>query len=572
LSGSQALAQAAIEAGVSVVTSYAGSPVTTVVNEILRLTGPDQVHVHWASNEKTALEMAYGASLNGARALLCVKGVGLNIALDPLMALNLAGCNAGFVILVGDDPGAWGSQNEQDSRVFALAAELPLLEPSSVAGAWTAMGQAFALSESLGLPVLVRITRALALAQGEAKAGASQDQILQTRPALQDDGSKHSHKPWVVLPIDVVPNHRRLHERLDAIEAQFERSTLNSVQGNGPLGIVAAGIVYQKLLAALGGACPPQASILQLSTFHPFPRQRAVDWLSARDSVLVLEETAPWIERTLRATAQAAKLSLPIYGRDTGHISREGELFAPQIAQSLNELVPDLDLPTEGANSRPMPSRQPLCDNCPYLPVFDELVALMERHGGRNRFVVVGDPGCMVRAQAPPYCLLDVKNSLGSSIGQATGLALGLAEPPDRIEPSKRIIALSGDSSFMHSGLAGLIDLCRLPAARRQVLVIILDNGTTALSGGQPHPASRTDARGRPLQPVDLAALARDAGADFVQVTIVDKVDDGDQTAAGDGSAHDVLEAALSFDGSAVVIARGDCPRWPTPSQTRSTE
>jgi indolepyruvate ferredoxin oxidoreductase alpha subunit len=213
-----------------------------------------------------------------------------------------------------------------------------------------------------------------------------------------------------------------------------------------------------------------------------------------------------------------------------------------------------------------MPSRQPLCDNCPYIPVFDALVELMERHGGRDKYVVGGDPGCMVRAQAAPYHLLDVKNSLGSSIGQAAGLALGLPQTTDQSEPHKPIIALSGDSSFMHSGFAGLVDLCRLPQARSQVLVVVLDNGTTALSGGQPHPASQTNARGQPLQAVDLAALARDAGADWVQVADVDRAN------AAEGGVLDVLEAGLTYNGAAVVVARGACPRWPPLQEARSTE
>ena len=167
VSGAYALARGAIEAGVSLVTGYPGSPVTAVVNGILELTSPEEVQVEWTSNEKVAIEMAFGASLGGTRSLLCVKSVGLNIALDPLMALNLSGCNAGLVLLVGDDPGGWGSQNEQDSRALALAAEVPLLEPTSVSDAQGAMRQAFQLSEEMGLPVMVRVTRALVLAEDD---------------------------------------------------------------------------------------------------------------------------------------------------------------------------------------------------------------------------------------------------------------------------------------------------------------------------------------------------------------------------------------------------------------------
>jgi indolepyruvate ferredoxin oxidoreductase alpha subunit len=370
----------------------------------------------------------------------------------------------------------------------------------------------------------------------------------------------------VVLPVNVAANHRRLHDQLDVIEALFDASTLNQSHENGTLGIVAAGIVYQKLLSALGGSVPPKLSVLQLVTFSPFPRRRALEWLNGREMVLVLEETTPWVERTLRATAQAAALPLPIYGRDTGHVAREGELFAPHIARAINGLCPELGLSTQGTSSRPMPSRQPLCEDCPYLPIFDALLELMERHGGRDQFIVVGDPGCMVRAQAAPHHLLDVKNSLGSSIGQAAGLAVGLPSATDKGPSAKPIIALSGDSSFLHSGFAGLVDLCRQPAARKRVLVIILDNGTTALSGGQPHPASQTDARGVPLQPVDLAALARDAGAGQVQIA---DVGDG---LARTGGLLDVLEAGLTFDGAAVVVARGSCPRWPMTQETRNAE
>jgi indolepyruvate ferredoxin oxidoreductase alpha subunit len=164
VSGAYALARGAIEAGVSLVTGYPGAPATAVVNEILELTSPDEVQVEWTSNEKVVMEIAFGASLGGMRSLLCVKSVGLNVALDPLMALNLSGCNAGLVILVGDDPGGWGSQNEQDSRTLALAAEIPLLEPTSVSDARAAVRQAFQLSEEIGLPIIVRVTWALSSA------------------------------------------------------------------------------------------------------------------------------------------------------------------------------------------------------------------------------------------------------------------------------------------------------------------------------------------------------------------------------------------------------------------------
>jgi indolepyruvate ferredoxin oxidoreductase alpha subunit len=568
--GAYALARGAIEAGVSLVTGYPGAPTTAVVNKILALTSPDEVQVEWTSNEKVAIEMAFGASLGGMRSFLCVKSVGLNVALDPLMALNLSGCNAGLVLLVGDDPGGWGSQNEQDSRTLALAAEIPLLEPTSVSDARAAVRQAFQLSEETGLPIIVRVTRALVLAQ-EVELAEEEIQAA-LPPSFQREFMR-----WVVLPINVVARHLDLLQRLDAVQARFEDSPFNGVEGYGSRGVIAAGFAYQKLLNLLGGTVPPGLRVLRLGTFHPLPVERVTAFLQTVGSALILEETAPLVERAVRAAAQGlvlsevegAGLSLPVYGRDTGHVSRVGELFAPQIVAALNRFMPRLALPTEGESSRPMPSRESLCDGCPYIPIFDALTEVIAQLGGRDEVIVVGDPGCMVRAQLPPYELLDVKISLGSSIGMSLGSSIGMAagialdqrrlDPvagshPEPVEGSKRgkgrqVVALCGDSSFLHSGFSGLVDATRVGA---RMLVLMLDNGTTALSGGQPHPASRTDARGRPRRAVDLAALAREAGADMVQVVDLDH--GGDIRAA--------IEMGMDFDGVAVVIARGQCPRW----------
>jgi indolepyruvate ferredoxin oxidoreductase alpha subunit len=546
VSGARALARGAVEAGVSLVTSYPGAPATAVVKSILEQTVPDQVQVEWTGNEKVAIEMAFGASVGGMRALLCVKGVGLNIALDPLMAFNLSGCNAGLVILVGDDPGGWGSQNEQDSRVLALAAEVPLFEPTSVPDARTTMRQAFQLSEEMGLPVIVRVTRALVLAEAPALEVLEDVPNLTSPPPLQREFMR-----WAVLPVNVVPYHRRLLQRLDEIRDRFENSPSNGIVGDGPYlhGVIAAGFVYQKLSDLLDGTAPPGLRTLRLGTFHPLPVDQVTEFLRTVEAALILEETAPLVESAVRAAAQSAGLTLPIYGRDTGHVPRAGELFAPHIAAALERLqkpgfFEETRFPQEEIE-RPQPSRQPLCDGCSYVPVFDALVEVIEQLGGRDKVVVLGDPGCMVRAQLPPYRLMDVKNSLGSSIGMAAGVALSLRQQGKK----KRVVALVGDSGFLHSGFAGLVDAARIGAT---MMVLLLDNGTTALSGGQPHPASRTDARGRPQRGVDLAALARDAGAGVVSVVDLDRGED----------VRPAIERGLNHDGVAVVIALGRCLRW----------
>lgn len=544
ITGSEALAHGAIAAGVSFVTSYAGSPATYVVNSLLDLTSPEDVRIEWTANEKVAIEMAFGASLAGVRSLLAVKSVGLNIALDPLMTLNLSGCHAGFVILLGDDPGSWGSQNEQDSRALALAAELPVLEPTTVPDAYQAMYHAFNLSEETGLPVIVRITRALSLARAEVHLTATR--IDRTLPF------KREFNRWVVLPINVVPFHLRLHKRLEDLRARFETSPFNQVEGDGPHGLLAAGFAYHKLLDLLGGELPPRLRLLRLGTFHPFPTQFIADFLRQVDSVLVLEETAPLVEDALHAIAHTAGLHtgnddrhalarLPIYGRRTAHLPTAGELFAPHLAAAVNRFLPALDLPLAGPTSRPRPSLQPLGDECFFTPTFAALRQALEQRGGRDRFIIVGDPGCMVQAQTPPDYLMDVKHSLGASIGMAAGIALHQSGPD-----AKRVVSIIGDSSFLHTGFNALVDAVQVGA---QMLVLILDNGSTALSGGQPHPATGLDARGRPRGRVDLAALARAAGAASVHEVDVDAGQD----------LHAPLAHALDTSGLTILIARGKC-------------
>jgi indolepyruvate ferredoxin oxidoreductase alpha subunit len=529
VSGAEALARGAVEAGVELVTGYPGAPATAVFDAVAGL-APGKVRVEWNGNEKVAVEVAFGTALGGRRALLCVKSVGLNIALDPLMTFNLSGCNAGLVALVGDDPGGWGSQNEQDSRALAALTELPWFEPTTVADAGATMRQAFALSEELGLPVFVRVTRSLVLAEGlvkETPPGQERSTLSFQREFMR----------WTVLPINVVPYHERLLGRLETARARFENSPFNAVEGDGPLGVIAAGFAYQKLAdLAVGGL-----RVLRLGTFFPLPARRVTAFLRSVESALVLEETAPLVERAAREAAQAAGLTLPIYGRDTGHTPLAGEVFASHIVAALRRYAPRLDLPAVSEQSRPRPSRDPLCDGCPYVPIFDALVGLMEAQGGREQFIVVGDPGCMVHAQMPPYRLMDVKQSLGASIGMAAGLALD-------DNTGKRVVALCGDSGFLHTGLGGLVDAARLEVS---LLVLLLDNGTTALSGQQPHPASPVDAQGRPRRPVDLAALARAAGAGSVQVVDVDQGQD----------LRAALESGLDWEGVAVVIARGQCVR-----------
>jgi indolepyruvate ferredoxin oxidoreductase alpha subunit len=534
ITGSEALALGALEAGVQYVSGYPGSPATATVEAMLRLAGPG-VRVEWSTNEKSAFDAAFGASLTGIRTLVCIKSVGLNVALDSLMVSNLAAGDGGFVILVGDDPGGWGSQNEEDSRLLAAAAEVPLLEPTSVHDAQATMHHAFGLSEQFRVPVIIRITRALALDQMVPSSPPA------AAPVPRSPSFSRQADRFNVLPIHVVEMHRQLQAALRGVQTLFECFPMNGEQGSGRLGVIAAGHAFQKLAGVAGKSGGPPLRILRLATLNPLPERLVTGFLDTVEAVLVLEETAPYIEVQVQALAQRSGLSLPIAGRLSDHLPHAGELFDAQIVHALESLLPDWPWPAFEPASRAMPSRQPLCDGCPYLPAFRALLSVMERHGGRDAFIITGETGCMVRAQLPPLEILDVKYGMGSAIGLAAGLA--------RAGLRQRIVALSGDSALLHSGIAELIDAAQ---AELGLLVVVLANRTTALSGGQPHPASSFSANGSPRKPLDLAALARATGVENVQV--VDPLD-----AQLTESAFD--EGVLSRKLAVVIVDRA-CPLW----------
>jgi indolepyruvate ferredoxin oxidoreductase alpha subunit len=529
---------------VAFVTGYPGSPSTGTVEVLLRLAG-DRVRIEWAINEKSAFDAAFGASLARVRSLLCLKSVGLNVALDSLMVSNLAGGDGGFVILAGDDPGGWGSQNEEDSRLLAAAAEVPLLEPVSAAQARAVMFQAFDLSEQFRVPVVVRFTRALALQRTSLSAA------LAPPPPVQAADFRRQPDRFTVLPMHVVDMHQRLQTTLDQVRAQFEHSPMNVEEGEGSWGVIAAGHAYHKLAQVLAKSEHAPLRILRLGSLHPLPNNRIAVFLRQLDAALVLEETAPYVETHVQAIAQRAGLTLPIYGRSSGYLPGAGELFASNITLALTALLPDWPWPTLEPQGRAMPSRQSLCEGCPYIPALDALLAAMERHGGRDSFVVTGETGCMVRAQVPPWEIMDLKYGMGSSIGLAAGLA--------RTGIPQKIVALSGDSALLHSGFGELIDAAQ---AGISLLVIVLANDTTALSGGQPHPATSHDVRGRPRRPVDLVALLRAAGADSIRV-----IDPEDTEAA-----QAAFEAGVTSEQLAVVVVQRACPTFEDKAPSQEVE
>jgi indolepyruvate ferredoxin oxidoreductase, alpha subunit len=533
--GDLALAHGALAAGVSLVTGYPGSPATGVFDALLEL-APEDAYVHWAPNEKVAMEMGMGASLAGRRALVVLKSVGLNVALDPLATFSYSGAFGGLVILVGDDPQGWSSQNEQDSRWLARLAELPLIEPTDVGQAAALLAQAYAWSEAHRMPIIVRITTGLSLDRAPIA------QPWQLPPPVGVFPRQRGR--WVVLPENVVKRRRTLHRRLRELAQDLALSPFDHAHGQGPLGVLAVGHAWAKLVALLGDE--PPLSALALSSTFPLPEEPLLRWLASLERLLVLEEGGPFIEQELRALLQRRGLALQVLGRQDRTMPEEGELSGAHLAAGLKALAPDLALPSIEEHARSMPSKTPLCEGCGYWPVMQALVNEMEAHGGRRQHIVVGETGCMVRGDLPPLELFDVKYSLGASLG--IGLGLALAGGQGRSHP--RVVTLVGDSAFFHTNLNALPQIVQ---AHPPMTVIILDNRVTALTGGQVHPGTPQDERGAPRPGADIAAVLRAYGIQPALASPDDPV-----------TLREAIAHALTCPGPSFVLAHVPCVRYAT--------
>jgi len=532
--GAESLAYGALAADVGLVTGYPGSPVTGVFDSIVAAAEPGRnLDASWAPNEKVAMEMAIGASIGGQRALVILKSVGLNIALDPLATATYSGCPRGLVILLGDDPGAWGSQNEQDSRWLARTAEVPVVEPTGTDQAAAIMAQAFAWSESAGSPIIVRVTRCLTNLRG---------------PSLEPwhlppvkVGFYRKRNRWLVLPHLAVRKHASLHRRLRKVRSMFEASPYDEFAGEGAIGILGVGGAYSKLRQVFPRPFEGLRTA-RLSSVWPLPEKRLSAWLRGLGQVLVLEEGDTFVEEALRTLVQGRRMHVAIHGRLTGDVPTEGALALRDVSSAVSTLSPrlapaDLDEPV-----RSMPSQEPLCEDCLYRPAFQALLDAMDRNGGRKRYIVVGETSCMVRANLPPMELFDIKYSLGSALGLGLGVAASA--------PKHRVIALLGDSSLYHS------DMNAIPCAVQRnppLVALVLDNGTTALTGGQVHPGSAQDRHGRPRAHIAPEDLIRGCGIEPVICS-----------AEHPETLSTAIEQALQSSAFRMIVVRARCPRYTT--------
>ncbi|MEA4927146.1 MAG: indolepyruvate ferredoxin oxidoreductase subunit alpha [Candidatus Limiplasma sp.] len=505
LLGNEAVARGAWEAGVRVVSSYPGTPSTEITEAIAKY---PEVNVQWATNEKVAAEVVFGAAMAGARAMTCMKHVGVNVAADPLFTAAYTGVNAGLVVCCADDPAMHSSQNEQDSRYYARAAHIPMLEPADSQECRDFTALAFQLSEELDTPVFVRLTTRIAHARSSVTLGQRND--VAVKP-YQKDPMK-----YVMMPGMARKRHLQVEKRETFLAEAANSLPINVTEmRSADLGVITSGVCYQYVRDAL-----PEASTLKLGMVYPLPLQTVAAFAAKVKRLVVIEELEGLIEKDLKAAGIACE------GKALTGI--QGEMSVERVrAAVLGETLP-------AAETGDLPARPPvLCPGCPHRGVFYTLNRLGLR--------VMGDIGCYTLAALPPLSAMDACLCMGASIGMASG-----AERAQGRAFSHGTVAVLGDSTFLHSGITPLIDAVYNQEA---ITVLILDNRITGMTGHQQNPSTGLDIHNKPAPAVDLEKLCLACGVSHV--TVVDPFDlKAMEQALKDETARDAVS---------VVIARRPC-------------
>jgi indolepyruvate ferredoxin oxidoreductase, alpha subunit len=508
LLGNQAIARGAWEAGVKFAAGYPGTPSTEII-ETLAVRYPE-TNPRWSANEKVAFEEGMGAAIGGLRVLVTMKHVGVNVAADAFMVFPYAGTNGGFVVISADDPGMHSSQNEQDNRYLARMGKVPVLEPSDAQECRDFVLIGMDLSEQFSTPLMLRTTTRLAHHKGLVEAG---------------ERKEVAQKEFVPDPMRFsVPIYRRLRrpeveKRLDALREYAETSNLNRIEHTqSPIGVVTSGIAYQYVKDVL-----PDAGVLRLGMTFPLPPNLLREFCSHYETVYIVEEGEPFIEEYVRSLGITNLIGKELFGVI-------GEYSPARLKTALGgEAVPQAF--TEGIKLLPRPPM--FCVGCGHRTVFATLRQL--------KVIVSGDIGCYTMGALPPYEAEHTTFCMGASIGTAIGLEQAGQD---------RVVAVIGDSTFVHAGIPPLVDAVY---NRSKLTLIILDNSATGMTGSQPNPASGKNALGEEAPKLDLVELCRAIGVKMVQV-----VDTWQRK-----EIVSVVSKALAFDGPAVVIAQGPCQQLP---------
>lgn len=539
LMGNEAIARGAVEAGLNFAAAYPGTPSSEIIGTLAEWSDEHvsefDYYVEWSVNEKVAMEVAAGAAYSGAYSLVAMKQVGLNVASDPLMSLAYIGVKGALVVAVADDPGPHSSQTEQDTRSFAKFAKLPVFDPSSPEEAIAMVKDAFELSHRYGIPVFLRPTTRVC----HATAGIEYSEV----PVHKPDGFVKDSK-WVIFPRLSFLKHQWLEEQQIKLAQEFSASHWNRIQTGTKLGIVTGGVaaLYAQEAAAVLGIKP---TVLKIGNPHPFPVSIARDFLNQVEEVVVIEELDPVLEDGLITVAGQVGFRGRIHGKHSGELPRAGEYSAGLLAGVLAKISGVADgVPAVSEGKVPeLPVRPPvLCAGCSHRASF---YAVKKATKGRNA-IYTGDIGCYTLGNAPPLAMVDTCLCMGAGLTIAQGLL--------RTEPERPVIAFIGDSTFFHTGIPGVINAVY---NRHPIKMIILDNSTTAMTGHQPHPGIGKCANGDIGTAIDLVAILKACGVQFVETVNPLELK----------AAESVVRRALEFPGVAAVVMRTPCANTFRPSR-----
>lgn len=502
LMGNAAIALGAVASGVNVVAGYPGTPSTEVLETIAKHR-PDDVYVEWSVNEKAAMELAAGASYSGARTLVTMKQVGLNVASDPLMSLEYIGVKGGMVILVADDPGPISSQTEQDTRHFAAFSKLPCFDPSSAQEAYEMIQEAYEYSEKYNTPVFLRPTTRVCHGYASVSVKDPEEYTVHTPEGFVKDS-----KRWVIFPRLSYQNHQKIEARnveLADIFSSYEKNKIYpacDAFADSRKGIVSGGISFTYAMETLIET--GMVRHLKISTPHPFPEKLATQFLDGLDEVLCLEELDPVIERELTYICGKYHLPVKILGKLTHNTANAGENTRDSVDTYIRTF---LDLPVKEhqklTDVPPLPVRPPvLCAGCPHRASFYAVKKAMQ---GRKT-IFCGDIGCYTLGNARPLDMVDTCLCMGAGLNIAQGV--------EKIEPDTACFAFVGDSTFFASAITGVVNAVYNQA---NMTLVVLDNSTTAMTGHQPHPGTGRTVMGEIVQKINIEQVLRGIGVQDVE-------------------------------------------------------
>jgi indolepyruvate ferredoxin oxidoreductase, alpha subunit len=546
ITGNEAVAYGALRAGVKVVTGYPGTPSTGCIASLLTMDLKD-THVEWSVNEKVALEIAAGVAWSGHRALCTMKMSGVNVAYDTLISVAYSGCEGGLVVYVADDPGANAGMCEQDSRSFAVMADMPMLEPASVAECYQLAKYAFELSEKIKGPVFIRLVTAIADAYAEVEVEEA-GPVSQLAPQLIRDIQKYTKAGAVIA----TNQHRDLINRLQKAEQIIDLEGINPIsfsQKSGGLGIIASGVAAAYLeegfeTLACHGFKKEEASTLILKAASPFPGESIRKMLAHCQTILVLEELEPLIERGVYVEAQKTGYRGKIVGKLDGVFSRIGEYGVREVVQGVNaavqlgikdELFVGNNQALQFAASRPIT----VCAGCPHRGTYMAIEkAIRKLKLKKDQVMVTGDIGCTILGMNPPFDLIWNEVSMGASVSLAQGFVRAGVKTP--------VVATIGDSTFFHAGIPGLVN-----AIQHQVdlTLIIMDNRWTAMTGMQINPGTPCGSSSNNYQEIDIARIIPALGIEHFWTIDPFKLDESSE----------VIRQAMKLPGVKVVLARQEC-------------